>query len=183
LRAVERAPVSREIRMSASKSRRTGCPPAAAEPGARRAEPAIPPNCVELQASARGIGAVADSEDADARPAASFAAVCGSSPRLFEPSVRTTIHVHWRSRHDGRGGVAPSALPTGRPVRWRRASQNALADGGAERGRETTERTEQLLRVRAGGTRTTAVLAKATRPMRGPPVWDLTKALVACSAA
>jgi len=30
-----------------------------------------------------------------------------------------------------------------------------------------------------GGTRTTAVLEKATRPMRGPPVWDLTKALVA----
>src|SRR5947208_530542 len=34
-----------------------------------------------------------------------------------------------------------------------------------------------------GGTRTTAVPAKATRPIRGPPVWDLTKALVACSAA
>ena len=34
-----------------------------------------------------------------------------------------------------------------------------------------------------GGTRTKAVSEKTTRPMRGPPAWDLMKALAACSAA
>ena len=34
-----------------------------------------------------------------------------------------------------------------------------------------------------GGTSTTAVPAKTTRPMRGPPAWDLMKAPADCSAA
>ncbi len=121
----------------------------AAEPEAHAAEPA------ELCGAARErrgvIGAVADREDAHA-PAGGL---LRRGLRVDPPVVRAVgehdDHVVGVAgaavAGDGRAGRRDRPVDLGDGVE---RGQNALADGGAERGSEATERAEQLLGVRGG---------------------------------
>ena len=116
------------------------------------------------------------------RSAASFAAICGSTPRLFEPSVSTTIT---SSATPCLPGVfAPVGATDGSA--WAMASSEVTMPWPMAVPNEVVRPLIALsscFESVLGGERTVAVAAKATRPMRGPPVSDLTKALVARSAA
>ena len=133
--------------------------------------------------SGRGVsGAEADGEDADA-----------AGGRLPRRGLRVdALVVRAVGEHDdhvvGVAGAAVagsrshrSARPTGRPARWRRARSGCPAPIAvpSEVVRPPSALSSCVGVGRWAGRGRPAVPAKATRPMRGPPAWDLMKALAA----
>src|SRR5215468_1457290 len=118
------------------------------------------------------------------RLAACRAAVIGSTPCVFAPSVSTTIA--------SSAYPAPPPLPVRTPVGATAGSACAMTSSEVRMAWPIAVPREVVRPSSAcssacvswvGGTRRPAVPAKVTRPMRGPPAWELMKSLVAFSAA
>src|SRR6185437_1745169 len=175
-------PVAAEIRLSAASSATSGLrPPNPLNPP----NPPNPPNCEPSHT--RGPGWVVPNPIVKTRTwrsAACRAAISGSTPWLFAPSVSTTIA----------SSAYPAPPPSlGRaPVGAMEGSACAMASSEVRMAwpiavprevvRPSSARSSVCVSC-VGGTRRPAVPAKATRPMRGPPAWELMKSLVSFSAA
>jgi hypothetical protein len=100
-----------------------------------------------------------------------LAAACGSTPWVFAPSVSTTM----TSAAYAFAGRVAGDLDAGRrhgrvDVRDRvDRGEDRLADRGAAGGRQVRQRVQQRLVSSVGGTRTPAIPANATSPIRAPP--------------
>src|SRR5215470_10105254 len=174
------APVVAAIRLSAASSATSGLRPPMNPP-----KPPNPPNCEP--AHTKGAGWVVPNpivKTRTCRAAACRAAVCGSTPCVFAPSVSTTIA--------SSAYPAPPSLLVRTPVGATAGSACAMTSSEVRMAWPIAVPREVVRPSRAcssacvscvGGTRRPAVPAKVTRPMRGPPAWELMKSRVAFSAA
>src|SRR5215831_8024262 len=147
-------------------------------------KPPNPPNCEP--AHTKGAGWVVPNPIVKTRTwrsAACRAAVSGSTPCVFAPSVSTTI---------ASSAYPPPLCLVRAPVGATEGSACAMASSEVRMPWPIAVPREVLRPATAcssvcvscvGGTSRPAVPANATRPMRGPPAWEVMKSLVAFSAA